>query len=81
VEVGVDKLPVMFLWNAYQVEIETHGPGKTKTAANCNSARACTFDEFIRYIEMARNKPGFQGTTGVRTTSLLLLLLLLPVLK
>ncbi|KAL2140014.1 hypothetical protein VTI28DRAFT_4408 [Corynascus sepedonium] len=56
----------MFLWNAYQIEIETFGPGNTVTAKNCNRARACTFDEFIKHIQMvsARN-PAFTGSTGV----------------
>jgi len=61
----------MFLWNAYQIEIETFGPGNTVTAKNCNRARACTFDEFIKHIQMvsARN-PAFTGSTGVSTLRL-----------
>jgi hypothetical protein len=69
VEMKVDKLPVMFLWNAYQIEVEVFGPGRTDTARNCHPDRACSFDEFIKHIEMHRNRPGFQGTTGVSTTS------------
>ncbi|KAK4247527.1 hypothetical protein C7999DRAFT_32071 [Corynascus novoguineensis] len=31
---------IMFLWNAYQIEIETFGPGNTVTAKNCNHVGA-----------------------------------------
>ncbi|RYP70496.1 hypothetical protein DL771_005433 [Monosporascus sp. 5C6A] len=67
VEASIRAAPyqIMFLWNAYQIEIETYGAGNTWTAQECNPTRACTFDEFIKHIEMARNTAGFQGTTGV----------------
>ncbi|KAI1852621.1 hypothetical protein JX265_003103 [Neoarthrinium moseri] len=60
---------IMYLWNAYCIEVETYGHGNTWTAQNCNQGKAnpCDFDEFIKHIEMARNKPGWTGSTGVGT--------------
>ena len=40
----------MVFWFSYQIEIEAFGAGKTITAPDCNTARACTFKEFIKYI-------------------------------
>jgi hypothetical protein len=64
----------MFLWNAYQIELEAFGPGNTVTARDCNQntvpRRRCTFNEFIKNIEMTRNNPGFAGVVDVRTISL-----------
>ncbi|KAK8101913.1 hypothetical protein PG999_012287 [Apiospora kogelbergensis] len=57
----------MYLWNAYNIEIETYGHGQTWTAPGCNKGQPnpCNFDQFIKFIEMTRNRPGWPGNTGV----------------
>lgn len=58
----------MFLWYAYQAEVQVYGAGRTWTAQTCSAVggRACTFDEFLRHIQrVGRNTGAWPGSTTV----------------
>lgn len=62
---------VMFLWYAYQAEVQVYGAGNTWTAQNCpgTGGRACTFDQLLRHIQhTGPNSPAWTESTPLGNT-------------